>query len=67
MPPIRPITAIVIGAALLAAWSGGGSAAPGSTSADEDRQLNEAAAMLDANSIDLEAVSPAAADESAPQ
>lgn len=30
--------------------------APGSVTADEERQLNEAAAMLDANSVDLNAM-----------
>jgi uncharacterized lipoprotein len=29
---------------------------PGQVTADEDRQLNEAAEMLDANSIDLNAI-----------
>lgn len=37
----------------LPACSGGSDNSPGATSADEDRQLNDAAAMLDANSIDL--------------
>ncbi|MDQ2892093.1 MAG: hypothetical protein M3R64_03245 [Pseudomonadota bacterium] len=44
---------------LLAACSSGSDAPPGTTTADEDRQLNEAAAMLDSNSIDLDAVSNA--------
>ncbi|MEH3048376.1 hypothetical protein [Sphingomonas adhaesiva] len=41
---------------LLAACSGGEDATPGLT-ADQDRQLNEAAEMLDANSVALEQVS----------
>jgi len=53
------LCALLAGLALLAACSGGGDASPGATSADEDRQLNEAAAMLDANSIDLNAIAPA--------
>lgn len=40
---------------LAAACSGGGDATPGVT-ADQDRQLNEAAEMLDANSVALEQV-----------
>lgn len=41
---------------LLAACSGGGgSDDPGAVTADEAAQLNDAAAMLDANSIDLNA------------
>ena len=38
---------------------------PGAVTADEAHQLNEAAAMLDANSVDLNAV-VAASDETAP-
>jgi hypothetical protein len=42
---------------LLAACSGsGGSDDPGAVTADEAAQLNDAAAMLDANSVDLDAV-----------
>ncbi|MEH3036671.1 MAG: hypothetical protein PGN23_09335 [Sphingomonas adhaesiva] len=40
---------------LAAACSGGGDPTPGLT-ADQDRQLNEAAEMLDANSVALEQV-----------
>lgn len=40
---------------LVAACSGGGDTTPGLT-ADQDRQLNEAAEMLDANSVALEQV-----------
>ncbi len=62
-PPIRiPFGAIIgrvllPGTLLLAACSSGSDAPPGATTADEDRQLNEAAAMLDSNSVDLDAVS----------
>ena len=42
---------------LASACSSNSGDAPGAISADEDRQLNEAAAMLDANSIDIDAVS----------
>ena len=40
---------------LLAACSGGSSDDAGAVTADEAAQLNDAAAMLDANSIDLNA------------
>ncbi len=40
---------------LLAACSGGGSDDPGAVTTEEAAQLNDAAAMLDANSIDLNA------------
>ncbi|MGP7796464.1 hypothetical protein [Sphingomonas sp. CLY1604] len=42
--------------ATLPACSPGRSDDPGAVSADEAAQLNDAAAMLDANSIDLDAV-----------
>ncbi len=35
---------------------------PGAVTADEAHQLNEAAAMLDANSVDLNAVAPDATE-----
>jgi hypothetical protein len=41
---------------LLAACSGSASDDPGAVTPDEAAQLNDAAAMLDANSIDLDAV-----------
>lgn len=41
---------------LLGAACSGGDAPPGGVTADEARQLNEAAEMLDANSVDLNAV-----------
>ena len=46
---------------LLPACSGARDDPAGTTSADEDRQLNDAAAMLDANSMDANALAPASA------
>ncbi len=46
-----------------AACSAGGGEQPGALSADEERQLNDAAAMLDANSVALEAVSENESDQ----
>ncbi|HVF95401.1 MAG TPA: hypothetical protein VM900_13895 [Sphingomonas sp.] len=43
---------------LLAACSQTASDEPGAVSADEARQLNDAAAMLDANSVDADALAP---------
>ncbi len=51
------ITAALV--AVLAACSPGDNGTPGATSADEDRQLNDAAAMLDANSVDADSLAPA--------
>lgn len=45
-----------ISLALLLAACSGGEEQPGTVTADEARQLNDAAAMLDANSVDLNAV-----------
>jgi hypothetical protein len=61
-----PAGSVLLAALLLAACSGNADAPPGATSADEDRQLNEAAAMLDANSISLNAVTPDADIQAAP-
>lgn len=54
----RPVLSLAAAplALLAAACSGGGDPTPGLT-ADDDRQLNDAAAMLDANSVALEDVS----------
>lgn len=52
--PIR-LLAPLLAVSLLAACSGGNDGDPGSVTADEAAQLNDAAAMLDANSIDLDA------------
>ena len=51
----RIVSAALLPLLLLAACSGGGSDDPGAVTADEAAQLNDAAAMLDANSIDLNA------------
>jgi hypothetical protein len=52
----RIVLSVVLPLALLAACSRGGDADdPGAVTADEAAQLNDAAAMLDANSIDLDA------------
>ena len=49
---------------LLAACSGaGGNDDPGAVTADEAAQLNDAAAMLDANAIDLNATTANDTDE----
>ena len=50
------LAAAVLALASLAACSRGGGDDPGTVSADEAAQLSDAAAMLDANSIDLDAV-----------
>ncbi|MCP3735681.1 hypothetical protein M9979_12435 [Sphingomonas sp. RP10(2022)] len=50
-----PIAA-VLPLALLAACSGGDDDDPRAVTADEAAQLNDAAAMLDANSVDLDAL-----------
>jgi len=52
----RRRVAIVAAPLLLVACSGSGDGQPGGVSADEARQLNEAAEMLDANSVDLNAI-----------
>lgn len=48
--------AFAVAALLLAACSGDGEQ-PGAVTADEARELNEAAEMLDANAVSLNAVS----------
>ena len=52
---IRAAAILAAPVLLLAASSDGGDA-PGAVSADEAAQLNDAAAMLDANSVDLNAL-----------
>lgn len=47
---------ILVAAPLLLVSCSGGGEQPGGVTADEARQLNEAAEMLDANSVDLNAV-----------
>ena len=54
----RLLAAAVLPLALLACSRGGGDD-PGTVSADEAAQLNDAAAMLDANSVDSNAVAVA--------
>lgn len=51
----------MLAAALLLAACSGGKDQPGAVTADEARQLNDAAAMLDANSVDANAVGADAA------
>ena len=41
--------------------------APGEASPAEAQQLNDAAAMLDANSVDINAVAPNSTDQEQPQ
>jgi len=55
MPAPRRRLALVAGPFLLVACSGGGEQ-PGGVTADQARQLNEAAEMLDANSVGADAV-----------
>jgi len=60
---LRLNVASALGLALFLAACSSHSDAPGSTTADEARQLNDAAEMLDANSVDADAVTQ---NESAP-
>jgi hypothetical protein len=57
----------LLAGALLLASCGGGSDAPGAATPAEARALNDAAAMLDANSVDMNAVSANETDEEQPQ
>ncbi|WP_230482155.1 hypothetical protein [Sphingomonas sp. Leaf21] len=52
------MTRIAMTAALLSLAACSSSDQPGGLSAEENRQLNEAAAMLDANAVDLNAMAP---------
>ena len=52
---------------LLLAACQGGESAPGATSASEEQGLNDAAAMLDANSVDANAVKLNATEQGQPQ
>jgi hypothetical protein len=52
---------------LLLAACGSGDDAPGAVSQSEQQQLNDAAAMLDANSVDADAVSMDGENEAQPQ
>lgn len=60
------IAAALVPLLLSLAACSGGSDDPRAVTPDEAAQLNDAAAMLDANSIDLDAVSDEAANDSAP-
>lgn len=53
MRPLWRSRAILAAPLLLAACSGGGEQ-PGAVTADEARELNEAAEMLDANAVSLD-------------
>jgi len=61
MNRIRNLVALALPLALLAACHG--DRQPGATTAGEDRQLDEAAAMLDANSMEVNAVDMNSADQ----
>jgi len=52
------MTRILLIAALLSLAACSSSDQPTGLSAEENRQLNEAAAMLDANAVDLNAMAP---------
>lgn len=56
-----------ISAVLLLAACGSGDPTPGSVSPGEAQQLNDAAEMLDANSVDINAVSIDGGNEAQPQ
>ncbi len=57
---MRPLRLVVLTplALLLAACGSGDTSEPGGISADEAQELNDAAAMLDANAVELDAVAP---------
>ena len=61
MNRIRNLAVFALPLALLAACHG--DRQPGATTAGEDRQLDEAAAMLDANSMEVNAVDMNNADQ----
>ena len=58
---------VVLAAALFLAACQGGDSTPGAASPAEARALNDAAAMLDANSVDMNAVALNEIDEEQPQ
>ena len=60
-------TAIAALPLLLLAACQRGDSAPGATSASEEQGLNDAAAMLDANSVDVNAVYFNSTDQEQPQ
>lgn len=51
--------AVLAPVALLGGCGGGDTSQPGGITAGEAQELNEAAAMLDANAVDLNALPPA--------
>ena len=55
---MRRLLPLALPLVLLAACSSEPDAQPGGITADDQQQLNEAAEMLDANSVDLEEVAP---------
>ncbi len=57
------MTRFLLTAALLSLAACSSSDQPTGLSAEENRQLNEAAAMLDANAVDLNAMAPSGVDE----
>lgn len=57
----------LLAAVLLLSACGGGDSTPGAASPAEARALNDAAAMLDANSVDMNAVALNETDEEQPQ
>ena len=60
-------TAVAALPLLLLAACQGGDSRPGATSASEEQGLNDAAAMLDANSVDANAVNLNTTDQEQPQ
>ncbi|MDB5712263.1 MAG: hypothetical protein JWL96_4333 [Sphingomonas bacterium] len=61
MNRIRGLAVLALPLALLAACHG--ARQPGATTAGEDKQLDEAAAMLDANSMEVNAVDMNSVDQ----
>lgn len=64
MIKIRPLAGAAL---LLLAGCGGAKDDPGTTSPADERALNDAAAMLDANSVDANAVAIDGENEAQPQ
>jgi hypothetical protein len=57
----------LLGAILLLAGCHSSDTTPGAATPAEAQALNDAAAMLDANSVDMNAVAPNSTDEDQPQ
>ena len=64
MMKLRPLAG---GALLLLAACGGAKDDPGATSPSDEQALNDAAAVLDANSVDVNAVAIDGENEAQPQ